>query len=82
MTTRLHRGMMIYHFKQAEGDVMTKNTEWLMSWGDRMYKKHGHPPNDFDWCRKLAYHMGEAGNDSPSDSAILEAMKWEKEPPE
>lgn len=57
---------------------MNRNTLWLISWADRMFKKWGHPETGYDWCRKLAYHVGEAGNDSPSDDAIKVAQKWEK----
>ena len=56
---------------------MTSNTNWLMDWNDRMIKKYGHPKIGYDWCRKLAYSVGEAGNESPSDYAILVAKKWE-----
>ena len=61
---------------------MKLNTVWIMSWGDRMIKKHGHPKTGVDWCRKLAYFMDEAGNDSPSDNAITIAKVWEDDPPE
>ena len=53
------------------------NTIWLMSWCDRMIAKYGHPKDCEDWCRKLAYYMGEAGNDHPSDQAIQIAHDWE-----
>jgi hypothetical protein len=46
-----------------------------------MVKKYGHPMNDKDWCRKLAYSLGEEGNDSPSGTAIQRAMEWEINPP-
>lgn len=55
------------------------NTIWLMDWADRMFKKYGHPIEGYDWCRKLAYHVGEAGNDHPSNEAIKIAEQWEKE---
>ncbi len=43
-----------------------------------MIKKFGQPKTGFDWCRKLAYSVGEAGNDNPSNSAINVAETWEK----
>ena len=61
---------------------LTNNTTWLMAWCDRMIAKYGHPNEGVDWCRKLAYHMGEAGNDSPSDDAIRVAQEWEENNPE
>jgi len=57
---------------------MYPNTKWLMDWNDRMVKKFGQPKTGFDWCRKLAYSVGEAGNDNPSDSAINIAETWER----
>jgi hypothetical protein len=47
-----------------------------MAWGDRMLELHGHPKSG-DWCRALAYAVGEAGNDYPSDNALLKAQEWE-----
>jgi len=44
-----------------------------------MVAKYGQPETGVDWCRKLAYHMNEAGNDSPSDDAITIAKEWENE---
>jgi hypothetical protein len=61
---------------------MRLNTQILMDWCDRMVAKYGQPKEGCDWCRKLAYAVGEAGNDSPSDYAILIAMEWEKHNPE
>ena len=61
-----------------DGGVMHPNTKWLMDWCDRMTEKHGNPDADNDWCRKLAYHMGEEGNDYPSNKAIKIAEQWEK----
>lgn len=58
---------------------MKGNTLWLMDWADRMVKKYGQPKDDFDWCRKLAYYMGEEGKDHPSNSAIRVAKEWEKD---
>jgi len=52
------------------------NTIWLMAWNDRMVAKYGNPPGE-DWCRKLAYFMGEAGNDHPSNEALRVARIWE-----
>lgn len=57
------------------------NTKWLIDWCDRMIAKFGHPKDDFDWCRKLAYHMGEEGNDHPSEEAIKVAKRWEEKKP-
>ena len=57
-------------------------TEWLMAWCDRMIEKNGHPKNGIDWCRKLAYFMGETGNDNPSVEAIELAKRWESNNPE
>ena len=57
---------------------MDDNTRWIMSWADRMYEKYGHPKTGYDWCRKLAYAVGEEGNDSPSFRAIELAKKWER----
>lgn len=57
--------------------IIHPNTQWLMDWGDRMIKKFGHPEIGYDWCRKLAYSIGEEGNDHPSDYAIAVAKKWE-----
>lgn len=57
---------------------ISKNSAWLMEWCDRMLNKFGHPSSGVDWCRKLAYATGEAGNDSPSDEAISMAMRWEE----
>ena len=61
---------------------MKNNTEWLMGWHDRMFDKYGHPKEGTDWCRKLAYYMGEEGNDSPSNAAITIAKVWENHNPE
>lgn len=58
---------------------MINNTAWLIAWDVRMVAKFGHPTEGVDWCRKLAYYMGEAGNNSPSDKAIQEAKRWEEE---
>jgi len=52
---------------------MHKNSKWLLDWAYRMHSK----TDGFDFCRKLAYFMGEAGNDHPSDAAIEEAKLWE-----
>ena len=57
---------------------MHENTKWLMRWADRMYKKFGPPKTGLDWCRKLAYSVGEEGLDHPSDYAVSVARKWEK----
>ena len=57
------------------------NTKWLLGWSDRMFQKYSHPTDDYDWCRKLAYYMGEEGNDYPSDEAIKTASRWEQNPP-
>ena len=48
-----------------------------MDWADRMNKKFGPPKTGYEWCRKLAYSVDEAGNDDPSDYAIEVAKKWE-----
>jgi hypothetical protein len=61
---------------------MHPNSEWLIKWCDRMITKYGHPTYDFDWCRKLAYHMGEAGNDNPSYEAMKVAEEWEENNPD
>jgi len=57
---------------------MHENTQWLMDWADRMNEKFGPPEDDFDWCRKLAYFVDEAGNDHPSNYAISVAKIWER----
>lgn len=62
--------------------MISQNLMALMAWGDRMLKKYGHPRVGIDWCRKLAYHVGEAGNDSPSDHALTIARDWENSNPE
>ena len=59
--------------------MMDKNTVWLMEWNDRMVAKYG---GGRDLCRELAYFVGEAGNDNPSDHAIEVAKEWEKNLPE
>ena len=64
-----------------EAMILHPNTKWLMDWCDRMTAKHGHPDSDNDWCRKLAYHVGEEGNDYPSNDAIKVAQKWEVKRP-
>ena len=56
---------------------MHSNTKWLIGWADRMNKKFGPPKTGYDWCRKLAYSVGEEGEDHPSDYAISVAKKWE-----
>ena len=56
---------------------MEVNTKWLMNWNDRMLKKYGHPKTGYDWCRKLAYSIGEEGEYAPSNYAIEVAKKWE-----
>ena len=53
------------------------NSKWLIDWSDRMNIKYGLPDSDNDWCRKLAYYCGEAGNDHPSYTAIEVAKSWE-----
>jgi len=62
--------------------MIDKNSEWLMIWCEKMIGKYGHPHEGVDWCRKLAYHMGEEGNESPSDDAIAEAKRWLESNPE
>jgi len=57
--------------------MVSKNIQWLLAWDGRMVAKYGHPQTGMDWCRKLAYYMGEAGNDSPSNDAINTAKEWE-----
>ena len=54
-----------------------------MAWASRMTEIYGNPcnPLDYDWCRKLAYYTGEAGNDYPSDDAIKIAADWERNGP-
>ena len=63
---------------------MYQNPEitWLMNWADRMVKKYGQPKEGYDWCRKLAYFMGEAGNYAPSQKALEVARFWELKNPE
>lgn len=61
---------------------MHPNTKYLMRWNNRMLKKFGQPETGIDWCRKLAYSVGEAGKDNPSDSAINIAETWERMTPE
>lgn len=56
---------------------MHKNTKWLIAWADRMNDKFGPPETGMEWCRNLAYAMGEAGNENPSPEAISMATKWE-----
>ena len=56
---------------------MHPNTKWIMDWADRMYAKFGLPKTGMDWCRKLAYSVGEGGEDHPSNYAISVAKKWE-----
>lgn len=57
---------------------MHRNTVWLMNWDDRMVKKYGQPLSQKDWCTKLAYSVGEEGNDYPSNHALSIAEEWEK----
>jgi hypothetical protein len=52
------------------------NTVWLIKWADKMDVKYGPPKEGYDWCRKLAYSVGEAGNDHPSLEAIEVAKRW------
>lgn len=61
---------------------MNPNTKWLMNWNDRMIVKFGQPKAGIDWCRKLAYSVGEAGNDNPSNYATNVAETWERMTPE
>lgn len=56
-----------------------QNSVWLMNWADRMIAKYGQPKTGLEWCRKLAYSVGEAGQDHPSDDAIRTAIEWENE---
>ena len=56
---------------------MHKNTRWLVEWANRMNIKFGIPKTGYDWCRKLAYAMDEAGNDHPSCESIEKAIQWE-----
>jgi hypothetical protein len=53
------------------------NTKWLIEWADRMNEKFGPPRVGLDWCRKLAYKIGEQGMDHPSNKAIRVAEYWE-----
>jgi hypothetical protein len=57
--------------------AMHEDTKWLINWADRMHGKFGPPESGYDWCRKLAYAIGEAGNDHPSPEAVALAVKWE-----
>lgn len=75
MDTRVQQTTWI---DRGEEMKMHPNTKRLMDWGDRMIKKFGHPKTGYDWCRKLAYSVGEEGNDYPSNYAITIAKKWEK----
>jgi len=52
---------------------------WVLHWADRMYEKYGESPSHFDWIRRLAYLMGEEGNQIPSKEAIEVAKRWERE---
>lgn len=56
---------------------MHENTIWLIRWHDRMVEKYGKPDSNEDWCRKLAYTVGEEGNDHPSYHAVAVAKEWE-----
>ena len=56
--------------------MIDEKSQWLIDWCDRMVAKYGQPLDDMDWCRKLAYYMGEQGNDSPSIEAIEQAKVW------
>lgn len=58
------------------------NAAWLMAWNDRMVAKYGQPKEGIDWCRKLAYAVGEEGNDNPSNHALSIAEEWENNNPE
>ena len=61
---------------------MHRNSEWLMDWCDRMIAKYGQPKEGIDWCRKLAYAVGEEGEDHPSNHALSIAEEWENNNPE
>ena len=68
---------MSIEIRSSGADKLHSNTIWLIEWADRMNNKFGPPKTGYDWCRKLAYSVDEAGNENPSDYAIEVAKKWE-----
>ena len=55
---------------------LSRNTNWMMAWGDRMRDKHGIRCAIEALCK----YMDEGGRDDPSDAAVRQAQKWEANP--
>lgn len=58
--------------------MISRNSRWLIDWWHRLAPiVNGEWGCNRDLCRDLAEYMGELGDDSPSDAAIVKAMEWE-----
>jgi len=55
---------------------LSRNTIWMMGWGDRMREGHGIRCAIEALCR----YMEEGGRDDPSDEAVEQAKRWEANP--
>ena len=55
---------------------LSRNTNWMMAWGDRMRDGHGIRCAIEALCKR----MGEEGQDDPSDAAVKQAKRWEANP--
>ena len=63
----------------GQRNTLHPNTAWLIAWWERLAPiVNGSWGLQRDLCQDLAYRMGEAGNDDPSDAAIVEAARWEE----
>jgi len=55
---------------------LSRNTNWMMAWGDRMREGYGIRCAIEALCKR----MKEGGRDDPSDAAVRQAQKWEANP--
>ena len=55
---------------------LSRNTNWMMAWGDRMRDKYGIRCAIEALCK----YMDEGGRDDPSDAAVEQAKRWEANP--
>jgi len=55
---------------------LSRNTNWMMAWGDRMREEHGIRCAIEALCKR----MNEGGRDDPSDAAVKQAKRWETKP--
>jgi len=55
---------------------LSRNTNWMMAWGDRMREGYGIRCAIEALCK----YMKEEGQDDPSDAAVKQATRWGAKP--